>query len=126
MPDATDWRRWVAYAEDDFAVALMLLDERPRHASFQLQQSAEKLLKAALIARGQEPERTHDLVLLALTLDSTLLVDDRVISGARLLTLVGTRNRYPDRFVELSAEEGQALLEAARVVRDFATRCLPT
>ena len=104
----------------------MLLEKRPRHASFQLQQSAEKLLKAALIARGQKPERTHDLVLLALTLDSTLLVDDRVISGARLLTLVGTRSRYPDRFVELNAEEDQALLEAARMVRDFAMRCLPT
>ena len=83
----------------------MLLEKRPRHASFQLQQSAEKLLKAALIARGQKPERTHDLVLLALTLDSTLLIDDCIFSGARLLTLVGTRSRYPDRFVELSIEE---------------------
>jgi len=103
-----------------------MLEGRPRYASFQLQQSAEKLLKAALIARGQKLERTHDLVLLALTLNSMLLVDDRVIKGARLLTLVGTRNRYPDRFVELNAEKGQALLEAARVVRDFAMRCLPT
>ena len=126
MSNATDWRRWVAYAEDDFAVALMLLPDRPRHASFQLQQSAEKLLKATLIARRQEPERTHDLVLLVLALDATLLVDNRVVSAARLLTLGGTRSRYPDRFAEISAEEGQALLEAARVVRDFAQHHLPT
>jgi HEPN domain-containing protein len=126
MPDATDWRRWVAYAEDDFAVALMLLEERPRHASFQLQQSMEKLLKAALIARGQDPERSHDLVLLVVTLDSTLALDDRIVSAAQLLTLIGARSRYPDRFVEMSAQEGQALLEAARVVRDFAQRFLPT
>ena len=104
----------------------MLLEERPRYASFQLQQSAEKLLKAALIARGQKPERVHDLVLLALILDPTLLVDDRVVSAARLLTLVGSRSRYPDRIVEMGAEEDQALLEAARMVRDFAMRCLPT
>ena len=126
MPNATDWRRWVTFADDDFAVAVMLLPERPRHASFQLQQSAEKLLKAALIGRSQEPERTHDLVLLVLALDATLLIDNRVVSAARLLTLVGTRSRYPDRFDEMSAEEGQALLEAARAVRDFAQHHLPT
>ena len=65
-------------------------------------------------------------MLLALTLDSTLSVDNRVVREARLLTLMGSRSRYPDRFVEMGAEEDQALLEAARVVRDFAMRCLPT
>jgi HEPN domain-containing protein len=126
MPDSRDWQRWAQFAEDDFTFALEILERRPRHASFQLQQSAEKYLKAAAMARGDDPERTHDLSLLLVTLDASLTVEDRVVNAAQLLTLVGARSRYPDRFVETSLEEAQALLEAARVVRAFALMHLPS
>jgi HEPN domain-containing protein len=125
MPDSRDWQRWVEYATEDFELAEEILLQRPRQASFHLQQSAEKYLKAALIAQGSNSNRTHDLVMLALELDAALTADDHIIAATQLLTLIGARSRYPDNYSELLPEEASALLEAARVIREFARQHLP-
>jgi HEPN domain-containing protein len=72
MPDSKDVRRWIQYAKEDYEAALMILLAHPRNASFDFQQSAEKYLKAVLIAQGLEPDRTHDLVILLLCIDANL------------------------------------------------------
>lgn len=120
MPDSRDVQRWIQYAKEDYEAALLVLHSHPRNASFDFQQSAEKYLKAVLIARGQEPDRTHDLVVLLLAIDSNLTQNSKVVSAAQLLSFVGSRVRYPDRFEDIRVEEAQALAEAAKVLHEFA------
>ncbi len=95
MPDSRDWQRWVAYAVEDFELAEEILKQRPRQASFQLQQSAEKYLKAALIAQSRDSSRTHDLVLLVIELDATLTVDNRVVAAAQASDIDWSKKSLP-------------------------------
>ena len=120
MPDSKDLRRWIQYAKEDYEAAMLILLSHPRNASFDFQQSAEKYLKAVLIAQGLEPNRTHDLVVLLLTLDANLTQSSRVVGAAQLLSFVGSRVRYPDRFEDIGVEEAQALAEATLVLHNFA------
>lgn len=120
MPDSRDVQRWVKYAKEDYEAAMLVMPSHPRNASFDLQQSAEKYLKAVLIAQGIEPDRTHDLVVLLLAIDVSLTQDSRVVCAAQLLSFVGSRVRYPDRFEDIRIEEAQALAEAATELREFA------
>lgn len=124
MPDSRDFKRWVRYAKEDYQAALLILERHPRNASFDLQQSAEKYLKAVLIARGLEPDRTHDLVILLLSIEPSLTQEVREVSAAQLLSFVGSRVRYPDRFDDIGVEEAQALAEAAQVLHSFAQQKL--
>jgi HEPN domain-containing protein len=56
---------WLAKASEDMAVAALVREEYPLPAAFHAQQALEKLLKALLIAAGQDIRRTHDLDALA-------------------------------------------------------------
>ncbi len=120
MPDSKDVQRWIQYAKEDYQAALLVLSSYPRNASFDLQQSAEKYLKAVLIALGREPDRTHDLVILLLAIDGNLTQSSRVVGAAQLLSFVGSRVRYPDQFEDISVEEAQALAEATSLLHAFA------
>ncbi|MBI5620828.1 HEPN domain-containing protein [Candidatus Gottesmanbacteria bacterium] len=53
---------WLFFADSDFTLAKKALEEHIFHlVCFHTQQAAEKLLKAALIARGEMPPKTHAL-----------------------------------------------------------------
>ncbi len=43
MPDSKDLRRWIQYAKEDYEAAMLILLSHPRNASFDFQQSAEKI-----------------------------------------------------------------------------------
>lgn len=64
---------WIHKAEGDYRTALreMAATEDPNYDAvcFHAQQCIEKLVKAALIAQGVVPPKTHDLHLLCLMLD---------------------------------------------------------
>jgi HEPN domain-containing protein len=56
--------RWCQYAKEDCSMATILLEREdvvPRHPAWLAQQSAEKALKALLIATQISAPRTHDL-----------------------------------------------------------------
>jgi HEPN domain-containing protein len=64
MVDKEIIHEWVSKAEEDFRFALVNLEEgKPFFAQicFHFQQSAEKFLKAYIIAHGLEFRRIHDL-----------------------------------------------------------------
>ena len=66
-PESTDPQHWLLVSREDLRSARILLDAQPPAlyaAAFHAQQSAEKALKAFLVARGQEPPRVHSLDLL--------------------------------------------------------------
>lgn len=116
---------WVAYAEDDYEVARLLLRRRRpiTHAScFHAQQCAEKYLKAVLVAKGALFPKTHDLI----TLDDLctqagvfVAVPEDKLS---LLSSYATRVRYPGD--EPILEEAKDALATAAAVRRFVRKLL--
>jgi HEPN domain-containing protein len=113
--------QWTAKAEQDFEVAVHLLEEGGRFAEtigFLSQQSVEKYLKAFLISRRIEFPRTHDihrLVQLLATADAEMAA---TLTDAELLTPFGVEVRYPGDKPEMLPGGTSASVELARRVKD--------
>ncbi len=65
-------RAWVAIAQDDIDAAEILLPNLPGAAAFHVQQAIEKALKAMMVARGEPPLKSHDLVRLMSLVETDL------------------------------------------------------
>jgi HEPN domain-containing protein len=93
--------RWLRRAEDDLAVAELVL-ERAHHelCMFHCQQALEKLLKSILIERSPSgrARRTHDLVFLAAAVDATL--SEGQFQFLRRLGELYNPSRYGDEDVD--------------------------
>ena len=66
-PTESNWRSWVAKAENDLLCIRNNLSAE--HVPWDVvcyhaQQAAEKMLKAFLASRGRAPRKTHDLIAL--------------------------------------------------------------
>ena len=80
--------------------------------AFHAEQAAEKYLKAAIIARGVRPERTHSLVELfdrLVSLDPSL---PDLRAECELLTPFAVGTRYPDEDAQEEDEEGPPDVDA--------------
>ncbi|TAK21793.1 MAG: HEPN domain-containing protein [Chloroflexota bacterium] len=124
---ATETQRWLARADEDLLDARSLLRSRPRRtrgACFHAQQSVEKTLKAALIWRGIEPSRTHDLPTLAGLVGSDLALPINE-STLKRMTAWAVDGRYPGE-AEPSRPEAVTAINDARDtlarVREMLTR----
>ena len=94
-PDAL---AFVAKARHDLSAAGLLLvrEELADVVCFHAQQAAEKALKAALVAAGRQPLRTHDLPRL---LDELVVVDERweeIRVSCEALSDFAVSPRYPE------------------------------
>jgi HEPN domain-containing protein len=121
-PEVLDWTR---KAEADLSAAYRLAAGEPPlpdQMGFFCQQSAEKYLKAFLLANGEVPPRTHDvdvLVELCTVLDPNFGQLEDVVAG---LTEFAVIFRYPE---EWSDEAWAAdAMEKAEQVRDLVRRKL--
>jgi len=86
---------YIALAKEDLAVARKLMAEHPRHAAFNIEQAAEKLLKAVLTVEGiRFPTSHHRLGALA-----ALLPEDHLWRADLMafddFTSYATAVRYP-------------------------------
>lgn len=97
---------WLTFAQMDFLTAKHLYDgmyPKPLEIiCYHCQQSIEKLLKGALISHGVAIKKTHDLGLLAETLQEYMEVPDEYLEMCDDLTPYGVKIRYPQ---ELAIEE---------------------
>lgn len=90
---------WLKEAREDLDVAQLVLEHKKYRAScYHSQQCAERLLKALIIEKGENPEKTHDILDLlnkvkGLGWDLSISVDDAVFLSSIY------KGRYP-------AEEG--------------------
>jgi HEPN domain-containing protein len=83
---------------------------------FHAQQAAEKALKAFLIARGEAPPRSHDLVFLlsrCATHDESL---EAFADGCEQLTYFGVHVRYPGDVYDPGEDDARRL---ARIAEDL-------
>jgi HEPN domain-containing protein len=121
-PEVLDW---VRKAEADLVAAHRLAKGEPPlpdQMGFFCQQSAEKYLKAFLLAWSQVPPRTHDvdvLVELCAVIDPDFAQLQQVVEG---LTEFAVIFRYPEEWSdEMSATDSQ---DKAEQVRDLVRKKL--
>ncbi len=114
MPgDATPraWERWLRRAHDDLAMAGTLNAARAPAwgVCYHVQQALEKGLKALLVAAGEDPPRTHNLVRLNTAVDPRVLNegDEDMLAS---LTAWSVEQRYPADLPEPTDNEVVAVL----------------
>lgn len=96
--DPVEFWEWIDKAEHDRSAGRRLASPECREfgvVAFLCQQAVEKLLKAYLISRETQPERTHDLRSLALQcamLDESLRPMEDLVAP---LTIYAVATRYP-------------------------------
>ncbi len=114
-------RQWVAKARNDLLDAdnnLAAAHIPTDTVCFHCQQSAEKLLKAALVAQGVPPPKTHVLMMLADQLVATLPTIERLGDELAILTPYAVAARYPDDDFDMPG------IEDAREARQCADKVL--
>lgn len=121
---------WLVKAENDFRFAEIVLEEEKEYYDqicFHFQQSAEKYLKAYIIANNLGFEKTHDLPLLlqrCIRKDSTF---NALRDPCGYLSAFYIQSRYPmDWPVATTKENAQRAREAASVIREVVRSRLVT
>jgi HEPN domain-containing protein len=115
-------RAWLAKADSDL---LNIENNLVAHAvpwdtvCFHAHQAAEKSLKAVLVARGQSPARTHDL--LALLAECMKLQPGLVAlqNDCALLNVYAVASRYPGTGIEPDRAVGAKVVAAAQRAADL-------
>jgi HEPN domain-containing protein len=110
---------WFRKADHDLIAANKLMEDADvlDTACFHCQQAAEKYLKAYLVFKGIEPERTHNLN--NLKKDCAKLDEDFKIFDFKDLTHYASNSRYPDDWSEPLPQEAQYYLETAEKVKEL-------
>ena len=117
-------KQWIEMAELDYGVAKHLYETyypKPLEIiCYHCQQSAEKTLKAVIIASGAQAgmPKSHDLSFLLNQIKNQVAVEERFYDYADELTPYGVAVRYPS---ELFLEERHAVeaLKMAKEILDF-------
>lgn len=121
--------RWLAKADVDMEVARVLLDQDtiPVHPSaFHVQQAAEKMAKAVLIALRVRPPKTHDVSKLAGLIMPHRADIGHAIAELHELTDWYVLERYPDAAgVAPSAAQMGAALSKLRALREHIATLAP-
>lgn len=110
---------WLTLATEDLACATAILTTpgtQPRHSVGLAAQAAEKALKAAVVATGPEPPRSHDLVALAHRAAAVIQVT-ATEHDLRRLSDAHEQARYPASSAEVfDAEEATDLTNVATAI----------
>ena len=113
---------WVAYAEEDFEVAKILLRKSKPLTSpscCHSQQCAEKYIKAMLVSKNVEFPKTQDLLALnTLSHNAGIVTQFAQDSLDKLTAYTALAYEIPD--VQITLEEAAEAIEIATTVRKFA------
>ncbi|MBC7400057.1 MAG: HEPN domain-containing protein [Mucilaginibacter sp.] len=113
---------WVAKAEHDLISAQRLLEIEPMildNACFHCQQAVEKYLKAYLIYKGLDVERTHDIIFL---LSQCANFDPAFATIEPLnINAYAVRGRYPDTNLMPEKEEAESYYQLAQQIKLLVT-----
>lgn len=110
--------RWLRWAEEDLALARSAYADPhavARGACAWAQQSAEKALKAALVAQGIDPPKTHNLLRLEQLVPPEMRSALAAVDLAEL-TRWSIEGRYPDELDEATDADAALAIDAASAV----------
>ncbi|MFH1704101.1 MAG: HEPN domain-containing protein [Nitrospirota bacterium] len=121
-------REWIAKADDDFGFALANHEEgKPFLAliCFHFQQSAEKYLKAYIVAHGLEFKKTHDLHALLKTCTQKDTSLEQINADCEYLNTFYIETRYPVHWpTHFTEKEAVKAKSAAHRIRQWITSAL--
>ncbi len=121
MVDPEIVTEWLERAKDDLEFARINLEEkRPYFAQicFHFQQSAEKFLKAFIVAHGLEFRKTHDLLSLLTTCKAKDKSFEQLRDKCEFLNTFYVETRYPVHWpTKFSREEAEKCLKAAETIQ---------
>jgi HEPN domain-containing protein len=112
-------REWIDKSEGDYLTATREAQADPPNydaVCFHAQQCIEKLLKAAVIAKGEIPSKTHDLSVLSALLSSLDEGWHWPVEELRLLSRSAVIFRYPGE--SAGREEAEAALTVSKAMRE--------
>lgn len=127
MKPEEDLKEWLKKATDDIKFASSILPDTTfyAHVCFFLQQSAEKFLKAYIIAKKLSFKKIHDLRKLLKTCENYKSSFSDLREDADFLSPFYIDTRYPVHWpAEVTKEEAEKALEAARKIKDFVESAL--
>jgi HEPN domain-containing protein len=116
---------WMEKADHDLGTAKLIFLHIPAYfdtIAFHCQQATEKYLKAILISKNIEFQRSHNLVYLLDLLSLQLKIDEQIYDRAILLNGFSVQIRYPNKSIFLSKEELETAIVISESFRDFAVK----
>ncbi len=120
-----DPSEWVARAEEDYAVPLLVIRRKKpwlHTACFHAQQAAEKYLKAILVSRKHKFPKVHDLIELSKQCSNAGIFLELDVDKLDALSHYAIRVRYPG--MPLAIEDAKEAIATARLVRRFVRKLL--
>ena len=112
-----DPREWLNRARSNLALATGSSPEiYPEDLCFELQQAAEKAIKAVLLSRGVEPPYVHDLAVLVTLLSEDGVETPSAVQRCARLTVYAVEARYPTLKQPVTDREYREALEIAQTV----------
>ena len=123
MADREIIDEWLTKADEDFEFArINLEEEKPFFAQicFHFHQSAEKYLKAYIIAKGLELRRIHDLPFLAKHCRAKDSTFEQLMESCEYLNAFYIETRYPVQWpTDFSNKEVNNAFDSAKNIRNF-------
>jgi HEPN domain-containing protein len=118
--DILDIKMWIQYAQEDYECAVTISNTgnpyAPRKVSYDCQQSAEKILKAFIIAKEGTCNKEHDLIILLKKCKQHSTEFDFLDIGCSTLTMYITKTRYPSNLKLTESDMNQALKAASQIL----------
>jgi len=119
--------KWLMIAESDLITAKKISKDKILNAvaCYHCQQAVEKLLKAFLVSKNKEFEKTHNISkLIDLTIEIDKGFSELIEKGIHKLSIYATELRYPDGFYTPTNKETKEAIEKAEFVKDFVIKKL--
>lgn len=114
---------WIEKAEHDLGSAKIIFIHLPDYIdtiAFHCQQAVEKYIKAILVHKGIEFQRSHDLIYLLEILSNHTEISEDKYKKAVSLNGYSIQIRYPNKIVKLSTEELESAIVISQEFRTFA------
>jgi HEPN domain-containing protein len=116
-------KAWINKADHDLGSAKIIFLHLPDYfdtIAFHCQQATEKYIKALLVDREIEFDRSHDLIYLLELLPEDIVVSEEKYKKAVLLNGFSVQIRYPNKIEYMTKNELEEAIGIAQDFRNFA------
>lgn len=115
-------KAWIDKADHDLGSAKIIFLHIPEYfdtIAFHCQQATEKYIKAILIYKEIDFDRSHDLFYLLELLSVDITVPEDKFRKAQLINGFSVQIRYPNKIAHMSKEELEEAINIAQEFRNY-------